>query len=146
MGFPATTGASFLPYLITDKVVAPERCQPCYSECLAYMPHCYFVNDYKNAHMVTLLLTVRDRLFSPSLKKWGWHCLYRQQTTGMFISARAVGRGKQQPFCSTASYELQCLLEVQGVSEEAEMHELQVPATSPLLLQETASFAKSTQS
>ncbi|KAK9815277.1 hypothetical protein WJX72_000982 [[Myrmecia] bisecta] len=54
MGFPATTGASFLPYLITDKVVAPESCRHCYSEHLALMPNCYFVNDYKRAHMDVL--------------------------------------------------------------------------------------------
>ena len=52
MGFPATMGASFLPYLITDKAVAPDSCRPCYSENLALMPNCYFVNDYKHAHMV----------------------------------------------------------------------------------------------
>lgn len=52
MGFPATTGASFLPYLITDKVVAPDELAHCYSEKLARMPHSYFVNDYKNDHMV----------------------------------------------------------------------------------------------
>ena len=57
MGFPATTGASFLPYLITDKVVAPESCRHCYSEQLALMPNCYFVNDYKGAHMVQPLLS-----------------------------------------------------------------------------------------
>ncbi len=54
MGFPATMGASFLPYLITDKVVAPDSCRPCYSENLALMPNCYFVNDYKHAHMVNI--------------------------------------------------------------------------------------------
>ena len=47
-------GASFLPYLITDRVVAPENCQHCYSEHLAYMPNCYFVNDYKAAHQDVL--------------------------------------------------------------------------------------------
>eukprot|EP00879_Flechtneria_rotunda_P000847 GHRR01000972.1.p1 GENE.GHRR01000972.1~~GHRR01000972.1.p1 ORF type:complete len:995 (+),score=320.30 GHRR01000972.1:341-3325(+) len=50
MGFPATTGAPFLPYLITDKVVAPSQLHHCYSECLALMPNCYFVNDYKRCH------------------------------------------------------------------------------------------------
>jgi hypothetical protein len=55
MGFPATMGASFLPYLITDKVVAPDSCRHCYSENLALMPNCYFVNDYKHAHMVSPL-------------------------------------------------------------------------------------------
>ena len=54
MGFPATMGAPFLPYLITDAVVAPESCRHCYSENLALMPNCYFVNDYKHAHMVRL--------------------------------------------------------------------------------------------
>jgi hypothetical protein len=47
-------GASFLPYLITDGIVAPESCRHCYSENLALMPNCYFVNDYKHAHMVGL--------------------------------------------------------------------------------------------
>lgn len=50
MGFPATTGAAFLPYLIVDKVVAPPHLRHCYSEHLALMPNCYFVNDYKRAH------------------------------------------------------------------------------------------------
>ena len=50
MGFPATTGAPFLPYLITDKVVAPPHLHHCYSERLALMPNCYFVNDYKRCH------------------------------------------------------------------------------------------------
>lgn len=51
MGFPATTGADFLQYLITDKVVAPTDLQHCYSEKLALMPNCYFANDYKQSHM-----------------------------------------------------------------------------------------------
>eukprot|EP00878_Enallax_costatus_P037498 GHUV01042361.1.p2 GENE.GHUV01042361.1~~GHUV01042361.1.p2 ORF type:complete len:120 (-),score=30.44 GHUV01042361.1:603-962(-) len=43
-------GAPFLPYLITDKVVAPPQLHHCYSEKLALMPNCYFVNDYKRCH------------------------------------------------------------------------------------------------
>ena len=63
MGFPATTGASFLPYLITDRVVAPpETTRHCYSEHLAYMPNCYFVNDYKHAHMVRRPINWRRQL------------------------------------------------------------------------------------
>ena len=34
------------------QVVAPESCRKCYSERLALMPNCYFVNDYKQAHLV----------------------------------------------------------------------------------------------
>ena len=48
---PASTGADYLPYLITDKVVAPRELRHCYSEKLALMPDCYFANDYKQAHM-----------------------------------------------------------------------------------------------
>ncbi|KAF8058410.1 hypothetical protein HT031_005534 [Scenedesmus sp. PABB004] len=54
MGFPATTGAPFLPYLISDAVVSPPELAHCYSEALALMPHCYFVNDYKRAHREVL--------------------------------------------------------------------------------------------
>jgi protein O-GlcNAc transferase len=49
MGFPATMGAEYLPYLISDPVVAPRHLHHCYSEALALMPHCYFINDHKQA-------------------------------------------------------------------------------------------------
>ena len=51
MGFPATTGAPFLPWLVNDAVVAPPESRHCYTEALALMPHCYFVNDYKCVHV-----------------------------------------------------------------------------------------------
>jgi protein O-GlcNAc transferase len=35
-------------------VVAPPEVRGCYSEALALMPNCYFVNDYKRAHMDVL--------------------------------------------------------------------------------------------
>jgi protein O-GlcNAc transferase len=50
MGFPATMGADYLPYLISDPVVAPRHLHHCYSEHLALMPHCYFINDYRQSH------------------------------------------------------------------------------------------------
>ncbi|KAL4437522.1 hypothetical protein ABPG77_003503 [Micractinium sp. CCAP 211/92] len=54
LGFPATTGASFLPWLILDKVVCPSASRHCYSENIAFMPNSYFVNDYKQAHREVL--------------------------------------------------------------------------------------------
>lgn len=87
MGFPGTTGADYIHYLVTDEVgrfdfgvsfnfisfclmswlwhlwlqfVSPSRCSHIYSEKLVHLPHCYFVNDYKQ---------VCDRIFLPS-------CLY----------------------------------------------------------------------
>jgi len=54
MGFPATTGAPFIDYLVTDRTVSPPHLNHCYSEKLLYMPHCYFVNDYKRCHQDVL--------------------------------------------------------------------------------------------
>ena len=45
LGFPGTTGASFMDYIITDKIVTPLVHEPYYSEKPVYLPHCYQVNN-----------------------------------------------------------------------------------------------------
>lgn len=45
LGFPGTSGADFMDYIITDRVVTPADQAPCYSERFVYLPHCYQVND-----------------------------------------------------------------------------------------------------
>lgn len=50
MGFPSTTGADYIDYLVTDKVVSPPEFAHFYSEQLVYVPNCYFVNDYAHRH------------------------------------------------------------------------------------------------
>jgi protein O-GlcNAc transferase len=45
LGYPGTTGADFIDYLITDRIVTPEDHAVYYSEKLVYLPHCYQVND-----------------------------------------------------------------------------------------------------
>ncbi|XP_043720341.1 probable UDP-N-acetylglucosamine--peptide N-acetylglucosaminyltransferase SEC [Telopea speciosissima] len=47
MGFPGTTGATYIDYLVTDEFVSPTCFSHIYSEKLVHLPHCYFVNDYK---------------------------------------------------------------------------------------------------
>ncbi|XP_035814609.1 probable UDP-N-acetylglucosamine--peptide N-acetylglucosaminyltransferase SEC-like isoform X5 [Zea mays] len=47
MGFPGTTGAAYIDYLVTDEFVSPSSYAHIYSEKLVHLPHCYFVNDYK---------------------------------------------------------------------------------------------------
>ncbi|XP_039030503.1 probable UDP-N-acetylglucosamine--peptide N-acetylglucosaminyltransferase SEC isoform X2 [Hibiscus syriacus] len=47
MGFPGTTGADYIDYLVTDEFVSPLQYSHIYSEKLVHLPHCYFVNDYK---------------------------------------------------------------------------------------------------
>lgn len=47
LGYPGTSGASFMDYLITDSITSPVELASQYSEKLAYMPHTYFVGDHK---------------------------------------------------------------------------------------------------
>ncbi|XP_044499771.1 probable UDP-N-acetylglucosamine--peptide N-acetylglucosaminyltransferase SEC [Mangifera indica] len=54
MGFPGTTGASYIDYLVTDEFVSPLHYAHIYSEKLVHLPHCYFVNDYKQKNLDVL--------------------------------------------------------------------------------------------
>ena len=49
LGFPSTTGADFIDWLVVDSVVAPPTLARCYSERLMCMPHSYFCADYRVA-------------------------------------------------------------------------------------------------
>lgn len=46
LGYPGTSGASFMDYLITDAVTCPLDLAEQYTEKLAYMPHTFFVGDH----------------------------------------------------------------------------------------------------
>ena len=45
LGYPGTTGAPFIDYLIADERVIPAEHSNCYSETVIYLPHSYQVND-----------------------------------------------------------------------------------------------------
>jgi protein O-GlcNAc transferase len=47
LGYPGTTGASFIDYIVADSAVAPFAHQPMYSEKIVQLPDCYQVNDSK---------------------------------------------------------------------------------------------------
>lgn len=47
LGYPGTSGASFMDYIITDSVTSPLELAGQYSEKLAYMPYTYFIGDHK---------------------------------------------------------------------------------------------------
>ncbi|KAK9288296.1 hypothetical protein L1049_016747 [Liquidambar formosana] len=61
MGFPGTTGASYIHYLITDEFVSPMRFSHIYSEKLVHLPHCYFANDYKQKNRDVLDLNCQPK-------------------------------------------------------------------------------------
>jgi protein O-GlcNAc transferase len=52
LGYPGTSGASFMDYIITDKMTSPIELAHAYSEKLAYMPHTFFIGDH--AQMLVL--------------------------------------------------------------------------------------------
>lgn len=45
LGFPGTTGARFMDYILVDRVIAPPEHAPYYSEKFVYLPHTYMVTD-----------------------------------------------------------------------------------------------------
>jgi predicted O-linked N-acetylglucosamine transferase (SPINDLY family) len=49
LGYPCTTGAAFMDYLIADRTLIPEASQRFYSEKIVYLPGCYQVNDSRRA-------------------------------------------------------------------------------------------------
>ncbi len=44
--YPGTSGAAFIDYLVTDRVVTPPEQQHLYTEKLVFMPWSYQVNHY----------------------------------------------------------------------------------------------------
>jgi predicted O-linked N-acetylglucosamine transferase (SPINDLY family) len=47
LGYPGTTGAAFMDYLIADPFIIPPGEELAYSERIVRMPHCYQPNDRK---------------------------------------------------------------------------------------------------
>ncbi|MDA1089531.1 MAG: tetratricopeptide repeat protein [Proteobacteria bacterium] len=45
LGFPGTSGADFLDYILTDAVVTPAADAPYYTEAFVTLPHCYQATD-----------------------------------------------------------------------------------------------------
>lgn len=50
LGFPATLGASYIDYLIADRIVIPEEERCFYDEKIVYLPDCYQANDDARPH------------------------------------------------------------------------------------------------
>ncbi len=66
LGYPGTTGAAFIDWLIADPFVIPPGLEPAYSERIVRLPHCYQPNDRKRAAAAPLPRTgygIPDRAF-----------------------------------------------------------------------------------
>ena len=47
LGYPGTSGAAYMDYIITDRITSPPEFADQYSEKLAYLPDSFFVGDHK---------------------------------------------------------------------------------------------------
>lgn len=47
LGYPGTSGAPYMDYIVTDKITSPLELAYQYSEKLAYMPDTFFLGDHK---------------------------------------------------------------------------------------------------
>ena len=63
LGYPGTTGASYIDYIIADRIVIPQHQRASYSENVVYMPNSYFVNDAKR--VISGVEYSRDQLGLP---------------------------------------------------------------------------------
>ena len=45
LGYPGTSGADFIDYIVADKIVIPKENKKYFTEKIIYMPHCYQPND-----------------------------------------------------------------------------------------------------
>lgn len=58
LGYPGTSGADYMDYIITDRVTSPLELADQYSEKLAYMRDTFFVGDHRQMfpHMLDRVL------------------------------------------------------------------------------------------
>lgn len=48
LGYPNTSGAPYMDYIVTDEITSPLSLVSQYSEKLAYMPNTFFIGDHAN--------------------------------------------------------------------------------------------------
>ena len=63
LGYPNTSGAPYMDYLITDEITSPLSLSSQYSEKLAYMPHTFFIGDHANmfSHMTEKAVIIESQ-------------------------------------------------------------------------------------
>jgi len=63
LGYPNTSGAPYMDYLITDEITSPLSLVSQYSEKLAFMPYTFFIGDHANMfpHMTEKAVIVESQ-------------------------------------------------------------------------------------
>jgi len=65
LGYPGTSGAPYMDYIVTDAQTSPLRLASQYSEKLAYMPNTFFIGDHKQMfpHLKERIV-IKDKKFT----------------------------------------------------------------------------------
>merc|ERR1712018_491251 len=65
LGYPGTSGAPYMDYIITDAQTSPLRLASQYSEKIAYMPNTFFIGDHKQMfpHLKERII-IKDKKFN----------------------------------------------------------------------------------
>ncbi|CAL8089196.1 unnamed protein product [Orchesella dallaii] len=64
LGYPGSSGSSYMDYIITDEVTSPLEFASHYSEKFAYMPHTYFIGDHES-----MFPHLKHRIILPSIQR-----------------------------------------------------------------------------
>ena len=122
LGYPGTSGANYMDYIITDRITSPLQYAEHYSEKLAYMPHTFFVGDHK--YMFPHLLNAGSGTNDPEVLK----CLDSQ--AGVIKISDKI----QQPTNASLVSQSQAQQQQQLKQQQIQM-EQQISAQQQLLLQ-----------
>jgi len=70
LGYPGTSGASYMDYIITDRVTSPLELASQFSEKLAFMPKTFFVGDHRQMfpHLKERVIIIDKEKLSPHAK------------------------------------------------------------------------------
>jgi protein O-GlcNAc transferase len=60
LGYPGTTGADFIDYILADEIVAPAKDQPFFSEKIVQLPDCYLPNDVRQREIAERIPARRE--------------------------------------------------------------------------------------
>ena len=134
LGYPGSSGASYMDYIVTDKVTSPVEFESHYSEKFAYMPHTYFIGDHKQMFPhLTERVVVKDMVSALKLRLYRW-CEYDTNMIPISLQNSSLGmRGVSDNVAVINAPDLTPILKHADVKEISEIvHATVADTTLPL--------------
>lgn len=136
LGYPGTSGADYMDYIITDRVTSPIHLADQYSEKLAYMPKTFFIGDHK--YMFPHLLFKGNGTSDPNAIR------SIDSQSGVIVINQVVQK-PVHPVCSPQNQQLQASSQQQALlqqknlliqQQQASLVALQQQPNNPLAVQQ----------